>query len=240
MTARQTHTDAVEQHSVERYLLGELTGSARERFEDHLFDCAECTAELKDGVLFVEAARAELEASPVTFPVQAEVKERKPSWFAWLWQPALLAPALAACLAVIAYQSAVVLPEMRAELARNDQPTLVQPLVLANAGARGDTVPEITASRNGSYALSVDIPPSPGATTYRCTLYAEDGAALWHVDVPAAQVKDAVSIQVPAHAAREGVQELRVENASSVTAATQSGDKLVPLARYTYRLKLTK
>ena len=76
---KQTHNDAVEQHSVERYLLGELTGDARERFEDHLFDCAECTAELKDGLLFIEAARAELEASPVMFPVRAEVAaEKKP------------------------------------------------------------------------------------------------------------------------------------------------------------------
>ncbi len=241
MTTRQIHTDAVEQHSVERYLLGELTGDARERFEDHLFDCAECTSELKEGLLFVEAARAELEASPVTFPVRAAVKDRKPSWFAWLWQPALLVPALAACLAVIVYQTAVVLPGMRAELARNSQPTLMQPLVLANAGARGDAVPEIVAPRNGSYVLSVDIPPSAGATVYRCTLYAEDGGALWHVDVSAAQAKDAVSIQVPARASHEGMQELRVENvAPSVTTRTQSDGKLGPLASYRYRLSYTK
>ncbi len=237
MTARLSHTDAGVQKSVERYLLGELTGEARERFEDHLFDCAECTAELKDGLSFLEAARAELEASPVTFPVQAEVTGNKPSWFAWLWQPALLAPALAACLAVIAYQSAVLLPEMRSEIAQSEQPTLIQPLVLANAGARGDAVPEILAPRMGSYVLVVDVPPSPGTSMYRCTLYSDSGAALWHVDVPAAQTKDAISIQVPAHAAQEGVQELRI---TPVTSATPSNDKLVPLASYKYRLTFAK
>ncbi len=240
MTARQTHKDAIERKSVERYMLGELTGEERERFEEHLFGCAECTAELKSGVSFVEAARTELERSPVEFPVRGEVeglRHQKRNFFAWLWQPGVLAPALAACLVVIGYLSAVVLPGMRAELARNEQPMLVEPLVLANAGARGDTVPEIAASQHGSYALAVDIPPAAGATLYRCTLYTEAGAALWHVDVPAERARDAVTIQVPAGAAKEGLQELRVEN---ITAAQPGGDRLVPLASYRYRVLFAK
>ncbi|MGH9560390.1 MAG: anti-sigma factor family protein, partial [Terracidiphilus sp.] len=36
------HTEAVEQMTVEQYLLGELDGSAREDFEEHLFNCPEC------------------------------------------------------------------------------------------------------------------------------------------------------------------------------------------------------
>lgn len=239
-----SHEEAVERNDVERYLLGELRGDARDRFEDHLFDCSECTAELKDGALFVEAARAELEAAPVMFPVQAAVKqarEKQPSFFAWLWQPALLAPALAACLVVIGYLSAVVLPDLRAQVARNDQPTLMEPLVLANAGARGnEALPEITAPRNGSYMLSVDIPPVAGATSYRCTLYTAGGEALWHVDVPAERAKDAVSLQVPDRAAREGVQELRIESVASVATAQPGGDKLVPAASYKYRLSFRK
>src|SRR3954462_2654256 len=54
------HQDALREMSVERYLLGELTGESRDIFEEHLFDCQQCTADLKSGVTLLEGARTEL------------------------------------------------------------------------------------------------------------------------------------------------------------------------------------
>lgn len=218
-----THQDAVKGKIIEQYLLGELSGDSRDRFEEHLFDCQLCAADLKSGVTFLEAAQAEW-AHPA--PAVARV-----SPLAWLWQPWVLAPALAACLMVIVYQSAVLLPHAKAE---NPQTaSVVEPLVLANAGARGaGTVPQIIISPRGIYLLTVDIPPAPGAAAFRCSLYSPAGAPLWHVDISPAQAHDAVILQVPGSTAVAGINELRVESLSS------KGDTLEPLARYRYNLTI--
>jgi hypothetical protein len=231
-----THQDANEEMAVERYLLGELTGESRDRFEEHLFDCAECAADLKQGVVFLEASRAELKSREA---VRKDVSVAPKRFFfrpAWLLQPWVLAPALAACLAIIVYQSVVVQPRMRSELAELQTPAVLNPLVLANAGARGsstNTVPEIAAPRHGSYLLSVDIPPATDVTGYRCSLYSPAGALVWHVDISPQQARDAVTIQVPVMTASEGIHELRVQSISSSRAPD---DTLVDLARYRYKL----
>ena len=80
------HKDAIQESSIERYILGELNGAARERFEDHLFDCKECADDLKAGVVFLEASRDEL-------PTIAYNRSQKPAWYSWLLSPALLGPA---------------------------------------------------------------------------------------------------------------------------------------------------
>jgi anti-sigma factor RsiW len=234
-----THQEAVEQMAVEHYLLGELSGAPRDQFEEHLFDCQLCAADLKEGVLFIEGAKLELKA-PAKQPVRsiAELPVSRPaarpaSRSAWLWRPQLLAPALAACLAVIVYQSAVVVPHMKAEIAEAQAPEVLQPFVLANAGARGGSTPELAVPRHGVYALSVDIPPAASAVGYRCSLYSPAGALVWHVDVTAAQARDAVTIQVPAATAQEGVNELRVQ---SLTSSSEPENSLAILATYRYKL----
>ena len=40
------HRDALREMAVEKYLLGELTGESRDIFENHLFDCEQCAADL--------------------------------------------------------------------------------------------------------------------------------------------------------------------------------------------------
>ena len=233
-----THHDALEEFAVERYLLDELEGDARDRFEEHLFDCTECAAELKSGVLFKETARQELLAEarlPVAVkPVQNANTLR--DWLTRLCQPLILAPALAVALCVIAYQSAILLPRVQSQLAEARTPALLDTLVLANAGPRGDGPPvEITASADGSYLLSVDLPPSPGATSYRCTLYGPTGALIWHTpDIPILENRDSVTIKVPAAATGPGEDHLVVQAVDS-----SNGGKLVDLATYRYDLRLT-
>lgn len=235
-----THQEATEQMAVEHYLLGELTGESRAHFEEHLFDCQECAADLKQGVLFLEGAKAELK-DPQRSKTVSSNPNRSTVSLAWLWQAKFLVPALAACLAVIVYQSAVLLPGLRSEVAASQTPSVLEPLTLANAGARGDAVTEIHVSRHGFYALSVDIPPDANATAYRCTLYSPSGAVLWHVDVSPKEAHNAVTIQVPAATAQEGMNELRVQSVTSgnVVSGSAMKDSLVLLASYRYKLTFT-
>jgi hypothetical protein len=153
----------------------------------------------------------------------------------------VLAPALAASLAVIVYQSAVVVPRLKSEaqMAQVQTPAVLKALVLANAGARGDSTATITTPRHGAYLLSVDIPPSPGALRYRCSLYSPAGALLWHVDISPQEARDAVTIEVPVSATSEGVNELRVQAISS-SSSQPGGDTLENLASYRYTLKFEK
>ena len=43
------HEAAVQQMVVEQYLLDELAPELRDEFEEHLFDCAECSLDLRAG-----------------------------------------------------------------------------------------------------------------------------------------------------------------------------------------------
>ena len=231
-----THHEAIEQMAVEHYLLGELSGEARDRFEDHLFDCQECTADLKQGVLFLEGANVELKAEARSQKAAASLSQpSKQSKFrpAWLWGPWALGPALAACLGVIVYQSAVLVPSLKTEIAESQAPAVLEPFVLANAGARGDSVPEIRVPHHGFYLLSVDIPPAANASAYRCSLYSPAGALVWHVDVTPQQAHDAVTIKVPVMTAQTGMNELRVQ---SLPASGAPDDTLAVLATYRYKL----
>ncbi len=225
-----THQDAVNEMAVEHYLLGELSGESRNRFEEHLFDCEQCSADLKEGVLFLEGARVVLKSADGRLAARPR-PQRSTLGIAWLWQPWVLAPALAACLAVLVYESAVVVPGMKAELAESQAPAVLEPHVLANAEARGDSVTEVRVPRQGFYLLSVDVPPAAGAAAYRCSLYSPAGALVWHVDVSAQQAHDAVTIRVPVTTAQEGMNELRVQGLP-VSAGTNDA----ALARYRYKL----
>jgi hypothetical protein len=234
--AQMTHHDAQEEFAVERYLLDELAGEARDRFEDHLFDCTECAADLKAGLLFKQTATQQFRAE-AQFPSGAAVHPASPlrDWFSRLFQPLVLAPALAAALCVIAYQSAILLPRVESQLAEARTPAVLNTLVLANAGPRGDGEPvEVVASPGGAYLLSVDLPPSPGTSAYRCTLYGPSGAAIWHTpDIPVAEDKDSITIQVPAAATGPGANLLVVQAVDA-----SHGGKLVDLAAYKFNLRL--
>ena len=47
------HQEAVKSLMAERYLLGELNASEREAYEEHLFSCDACFAQVKAGTEFV-------------------------------------------------------------------------------------------------------------------------------------------------------------------------------------------
>jgi hypothetical protein len=200
------HQDAIREMAVEKYLLGDLAGDSRNVFEEHLFECPLCTADLKSGVTLLEGTRRELAATEREGTVSA-----RPSFLAAWLSPVWMLPALAACLALFVYQSAVVIPGMRKELAEANTPAVLNSLALAGGQARGAELPTVTAPRNGSFLLAVDIPASADYTNYRCSLYAPNGSMVWSGNVTAQQARDAVQIQIPAAITRPGENTLVVK-----------------------------
>ncbi len=49
------HTEAMKSNAAERYLLGELTETEAESFEDHFFECRICGEEIREGTRVFEA-----------------------------------------------------------------------------------------------------------------------------------------------------------------------------------------
>jgi len=231
------HQDALQEMAVERYLLGELSGEAMDRFEEHLFDCPLCVADLRAGTTFINAARGELRG--VGEP--ESVRESSFEWVSRLFRPSFLAPALAACLLVIGVESFILLPGLRREVAQVETPSVLNNLVLANAGARGDVTVEIAAPLHGAFLLSVDIPGRSGFSSYLLSLYSPLGAMVWQTKILPQQASDTVLIHVPTDITKAGLNTLLVQGLSSGLSGVEgSGGKLEDLARYKFQLNVSK
>ncbi len=228
------HQEALREMAVERYLLGELNGASLDNFEEHLFECSECAMDVKNGVTFIDAARTELSAPRKVASPQVESGRR---WTSWFISPWILAPALAACLLILAFQTFVLQPRMKLEIAQAQAPAVLNPLVLANAGPRGDSIPAIVAPEHGSFVISLDVPTTGGFSSYRCALFAQDGSLLWETTVSPEQARDALLISMPAGKVKEGLNTFLIQGFPANTGASGT---LVDLARYKFRVTIQK
>ena len=224
------HQEALREMAVERYLLRELSGASLDSFEEHLFECSECAMDVKMGVTFLDVVRTEVSVPRKTAAPRVEGARR---WTSWFTSPWFLAPALAACLLALCFQTFVLQPRMRQELAQVQAPSVLNPLVLANAGARGDSVPEIVAPEHGSFVISLDVPATGGFSSYLCSLYAPDGSLLWQTTVSPEQAHDALLINLPTSKTKEGLNTFLIQG-------SPAGGTLVDLARYRFRVTIQK
>jgi hypothetical protein len=223
------HDEAVREQAVERYLLGELAQDVRARFEEHLFDCAICAADLKTGAVFVDALRSDRQPADASKPDLRIVPKRTAPWLRpWL------VPALAASLLVVAYQNILVLPAMRRAAAVTQAPAVMNNVILANIDARGGDIPKVAAPALGSFLLSVDIPSKGDYASYICLLYNASGDRLWQMPITVQQVENTVSLRVPTDRAASGANELRI---LGVPAA---GGSPVEVGRYRFNLQISQ
>jgi hypothetical protein len=228
------HQEVLQELAVERYLLGELSGASRDSFEEHLFECSECAMDVKMGVTFINAARTEVN---VPRRVAVPRAERVRGWTSWFTSPWVLGPTLAMCLLALCFQIFILQPRLRQELAQVQTPSVLNPLVLANAGARGDSVPEIVAPEHGSFVISLDVPATDGFSSYLCSLYAPGGSLLWRITVSPEQARDALLVNVPTSKTKEGLNTFLIQG---LPAAGSANGTLVDLARYRFRVTIQK
>jgi hypothetical protein len=144
-----------------------------------------------------------------------------------------LAPALAACLLILAFQTFILQPRLKLEIAQGQTPALLNPLILANAGARGDSIPQIVVPEYGSFVLSLDVPATGNFSSYLCSLYSPDGSLLWQTTVSPEQARDALLINVPTGKTKEGLNTFLIQGSPAV-------GTLVDLARYRFRVTIQK
>ncbi|HEX3579117.1 MAG TPA: zf-HC2 domain-containing protein [Thermoanaerobaculia bacterium] len=59
------HDNAIKTMAAERYVLGELEPAERDEFEEHFFDCTECTADVRDAAKIADGVRTGVRVAPV-------------------------------------------------------------------------------------------------------------------------------------------------------------------------------
>ncbi len=194
--------------TAERYLLDDLPPQQREEFEAHYFECPLCAQDLQLTAQFLNLARAELAPAPRAAPAR---RTPQPSWFEFLWRPAILTPAFGLLLALVAYQNVVVFPRIGGQITQLMQPHVVATVSLIGGNSRDGSLPAATAAMSQPVVLSVDIPAATQFASYACVLLDASGAAVWRVPVSQDQARDTVSIAVPAGTLRPGDYTLLVQ-----------------------------
>jgi len=175
------HGEAIQMMAAERYLLDELTPEERDVFEQHLFDCRECALDLRAGALFVSEARSQLAdmgSQPATTDsaqaVLGKQRSARKSWSFW-GRPAFAVPALAAMLAVIAYQNVSTIPSLRKAA---NEPRILHSSAI-HAGTRGAAHTPLMADRVGGVALTVELSQSSLYSSYAFELHDPAGKQMW-------------------------------------------------------------
>jgi hypothetical protein len=201
------HQEATTTKAAERYLLDELTPELRDAFEEHAFDCPECSLNLRAGAAFIQAAKVELPSlHAVSEPAPGNGRARKSFFLEWL-RPAFVVPAFAALLLVISYQNLSTIPSLRSAAT---EPRIV-PATSFHAGTRGAASTLIQADRKQGFVLSIQL---PGAySSYEFSLSNPRGKTEWTRSVSGTAVNaadGAVSLFIPGQALENGLYSLSI------------------------------
>lgn len=219
------HNQAIQLTAVEKYLLEELPPELRDEFEEHFFDCQECTTDLRATAGFIDAAKREFKVNPVEKPTAvAGSKSRLVS----IWPSAVAWAALAASLLVIAYQNVVVYPRFKTQIAELKAPEILPQVSLVGGNSRGGQIPVAAVGSGQPFLLLVDIPTEDRFSSYTCLLNSPSGSLAWRVEVSPQQAKDTVSIRVPSAGQGAGEYTLTVQGIMAGSA--------VDLAHYRFTL----
>jgi hypothetical protein len=129
------HEDAIRMQASSRYLMGDLSQAEVTAFEEHFFDCRECSEDVAAGSVFAAEVRAMYSAPAREAPVKLPevVTAKGPGWWERLQRGFAFPVAAVACalLAVVVVQNA----GLRKEVALLSEPH--EPLAVTLKQARG-------------------------------------------------------------------------------------------------------
>jgi hypothetical protein len=194
------HREAIRIRAVDQYLLGELSNSDREGFEEHFFSCGECSEELRIGAILVDNSRVILRDEffdPA--PASPGASRSRPGWSLW-WSQVPLAAAIA-LLALVGYQNLIVLPAYRAQLAENSGPAVPLNFTLRPAVRGAVLVVSVPKGTHSFEIKAAEVEPAAGG--YTCVIKNDRGkiASKFHAATTEADEKLTVALntrQIPA------------------------------------------
>jgi hypothetical protein len=228
------HSEAIRIKAAEQYLLGELTGDAREQYEEHFFTCQECAMEVRAGAAFLDNAKDAFRAERDLVPSQRPGARR---WFDLFLRPAFAVPALALLVLVVTYQSTIVIPRLKTSLAQATAPQAIPSFSLITENSRGGNPVTIHAPRNKPFSIYLDIPPDRHFLFYNCELQTESGNLELALRIPAEEAKDTVQLLIPASRLQRGNHILVIRGGGPPQG---SGAAEPEIARYTFNLDFVR
>ena len=170
------HQEALRLQVSERYVLGDLSSSEMEEFEEHFFTCTECAEDLRLVAVFQANARAVFGEQSQRPPATSPAAARRPGLGWWTWFRPVVAAPLAAAIAlvcVVAYQNAVTIPRLENSLNEATAPQSVPSFPLKIA--RGDE-PLAIPRQTHSFLLNFYLPQDIVLPQYTAEIQTASGA----------------------------------------------------------------
>ena len=179
------HDLAIKNNTAERYLLGELTETEMEAYEEHFFSCIACAQEVKLGSQFIEDAREVFKTDILPGPEPVPVA-KSTIWGRFWSSLRVPAPAFACALLVLVgvsiYQSSVISDLKKPEV------LAAANMTLRNARGPGDVPLQV--SPNQPFSLKFDITSEEHFSAYQVQIIDQAGRKLFSQNVAAEQAKD--------------------------------------------------
>jgi hypothetical protein len=196
------HQDAVRSLMAERYLLGELDAGEREAYEEHLFCCDACFAQVKAGTEFVSHLRQ-------MGPEEAAARPRWSQLIFRAFRPsaALVFAVLFLCAAGVNVRQAIVIQQMNA-------PEEVM-VVTVKQASRASEMP-ISVPRRGSFVLRAVFGSDQKLQSYRARVVSASGKEMAPVTITKPETGD-VQLRLNADQFRDGDYTLIVQAIDQTT-----------------------
>jgi len=197
------HSEASRLKAAEKYISGELPSDLRDQFEEHYFDCAECTKDLKALAAFVTASRIVFEEEAAAKVAPRQQRTERMGWFRWL-RPVVAVPAIAALAAVVVFQSAVTIPELKHRIAAGPAAQVYESSFRLQGTTRGESISTVTIHPNESFALDFDFTPNRIFRSYKGNLIDASGRTVLTFSIRGEEVNKELHLAVPAGTVHAG------------------------------------
>lgn len=194
MTARMEHEEAIKNLTAERYLLGELTASDREAYEEHLFSCPACFEQVKAGAEFV----GHLRRTGVDAPQPAVA----PGFMSRLITNAGQLATITACGLVLFVSGVAVHQNGVISRLKGPGPEIRSALTGVAHGA--GAVQTIEATKGSRLSLSVGYERKGEFVSYQAQVVSGTGKTMYTVVLPPNQVGVTATIAMPAETLEPG------------------------------------
>jgi hypothetical protein len=227
------HNEAIKEMAAERYLLDELAPELRDAFEEHAFDCPECSLDLRAGSTFINIAKVELPELIAASPTPSQPEGVRPAKKKFDWQfclrPAFAVPAFAALLVLVSYQNLATIPSLRKA---SSEPSVV-PSTAFHAGTRGSAHTPVEADRTHGAALSIELPQDSGYGSYAFDLYDPQGKLVWTQSVAVTRAGSAgdgtVSLVIPGAGLAQGTFTLAISGTDAKGTRTEIDRRMLDI-----------
>ena len=223
------HSEVVRDKAVEKYILGELSPEVRDQFEEHFFDCAECTSNLRALARFRTANRLIREEDLLgEMPLPRQLQPRP--WFSWL-RPAFAIPIMAGLAAIAIYQNGVTIPALKGRLTDQNTAQVYESSKRINGASRGEAIAKVSFHPNESFGLDFDFTPNKVFSSYQGSLVvAPTGKALFTFAVKGAEANKELHLVIPGGIVQPGNYQLVFVGESDSASSGSKGEEVQRLS----------